>query len=197
MSNIVAPFGQRRARKYLNLNERQRFLGMLAEVPTSHRLFVETLAWTGARISEVLALTPASLDAAASTVTLRTLKRRRMAWRDVPIPPALMFALASHFNLAEAQADTERSSQRLWTFCRVTGWRIVKVVMTAAQIPGARATPRGLRHAFGVGTLQAGVPITLLQRWMGHARLTTTAIYADVIGPEEIEFALRFWRRSM
>jgi hypothetical protein len=51
----------------------------------------------------------------------------------------------------------------------------------------------GLRHTFGVGTVQAGVPITLVQRWLGHSRLTTTAIYAAAVGPEELEFASRFW----
>jgi site-specific recombinase XerD len=50
-----------------------------------------------------------------------------------------------------------------------------------------------MRHGFGVGTLQSGVPITLVQRWLGHARLSTTAIYADVSGAEEMAFAERFW----
>ena len=50
-----------------------------------------------------------------------------------------------------------------------------------------------MRHAFGVGTLQAGVPVTLLQRWLGHARLTKTAIYAEVVGLGEAAFAARFW----
>jgi len=54
-----------------------------------------------------------------------------------------------------------------------------------------------MRHAFGVGSLQSGVPLSLLKRWLGHARLSTTEIYADVIGAEEIGFAERFWSRSM
>ncbi len=33
----------------------------------------------------------------------------------------------------------------------------------------------------------------LIQRWLGHARLSTTAIYADVVGPEEVVFAARVW----
>jgi integrase len=66
-------------------------------------------------------------------------------------------------------------------------------MMDAAGIAGHQARPHGLRHGFGVGALQAGVPITLLKRWMGHARLSTTEIYLDVIGPEEIAFARRFW----
>ena len=68
--------------------------------------------------------------------------------------------------------------------------------MEGAGIVGRHACPRGLRHGFGVGTLQAGVPLTLVQRWLGHARLTTTAIYAEVSGPEERGFADGYFRWS-
>jgi hypothetical protein len=62
-----------------------------------------------------------------------------------------------------------------------------------AFLMGRAACPRGLRHAFGVGTLQAGIPLNLTQRWMGHARISTTAIYTKVCGPDEFAFAQRYW----
>ena len=65
--------------------------------------------------------------------------------------------------------------------------------MQEAGIVGRAACPRGMRHGFGVGTLQAGVPLSLVQRWMGHARLSTTAIYTEVSGAEEAAFAAQFW----
>ena len=65
--------------------------------------------------------------------------------------------------------------------------------MAASGVWGSRACPRGLRHAFAVGALQAGVPLNLVQRWLGHARIDTTAIYAGACGPEEHAFAARFW----
>ena len=65
--------------------------------------------------------------------------------------------------------------------------------MALSRIIGRAACPRGLRHSFGVGTLQAGVPLNLVQRWLGHARISTTAIYTAACGPEEIAFAARFW----
>ena len=72
----------------------------------------------------------------------------------------------------------------------------MRKLMALAGIVGCRASPRGLRHAFGIATLQSGVPINLIQRWMGHARLKTTMIYMSVSGPEELSFARRFWRTS-
>jgi len=31
----------------------------------------------------------------------------------------------------------------------------------------------------GVAAVGQGIPLNLMQRWMGHAQLTTTAIYAE------------------
>lgn len=63
-----------------------------------------------------------------------------------------------------------------------------------SQIVGRAACPRGLRHSFGVGTLQAGVPLNRVQSWLDHSRISTTAIYTSACGPEDIEFMARFWR---
>jgi len=157
-------------------------------------LFALTLAWTGARVSEVLALTAASFQIESSVVALCTLKRRRQCVREVPLPPSHMTALDDHFMLAEIQRSADASNVRLWPWCRQTAWRLIKEVMDQAAVVGRPACPRGLRHSFGVGTLQAGVPLNLVQRWMGHARMSTTAIYADASGDEERAFARRFWR---
>jgi site-specific recombinase XerD len=73
---------------------------------------------------------------------------------------------------------------------------LVKRVTMLCQVTGRRACPRGLRHAFGVGTLQAGVPLNLTQRWLGHAKIDTTAIYAAACGEEERALAAGFWRSS-
>jgi integrase len=93
------------ARKYLNRGERRRVLAVMAILPSDRALFSLTLAWTGARISEVLALTPASFQIEPGLVTFRTLKRRRFSTREVPIPPSLMTALDRHFQISATQRD--------------------------------------------------------------------------------------------
>jgi integrase/recombinase XerD len=189
-------YAARGARKYLNQQERGRALTAMQKLPASRALFALTLAWTGGRVSEVLALCPSSFQIEHGVVALLTLKRRRHFVREVPIPPQLMIALDAHFRLVEAQRDPARANRRLWPAHRTTGWRCVKQAMILAQLIGPAACPRGLRHSFGVGTVQAGVPVHLLQRWLGHARISTTAIYADVCGPEEQAIAARFWRAN-
>ncbi len=184
------------ARKYLNQRERQRVLAAMAKLPPDRALFALTLAWSGGRVSEILALNAASFQIEHGVVAIRTLKRRRHAVREVPIPPWLMSALDRHFSLSAVQRDASRADRRLWPCCRATAWRLVKKVMMEARITGTPACPRGLRHAFGVGTLQSGIPLNLAQRWLGHARISTTAIYAAACGPEEQAFAAQFWRAN-
>ena len=186
-------YDARGGRKYLNLAERRRVLGTMATLDPEKALFALMLAWTGARVSEVLALTPASFQIERGLVAFITLKRRRLSVREVPVPDSLIEALDQEFGLCAAQRDPMASDKRLWTWRRETAWRLVKDVMRESGIVGRSACPRGLRHSFGVGTLQAGVPINLVQRWLGHARISTTAIYADASGPEERAFASRFW----
>ncbi len=154
-------------RKYLNLDERHRVLAAVNILATRPALFALTLAWTGARVSEVLALTPRSFQIEQSLVSIVTLKRRRWSVREVPLPPDLMRALDREFSLELAQRNPQHGDERLWPMNRVTAWRYIKRVMKRAGVSGRPACPRGLRHAFGVGTVQAGVPITLLQKWMG------------------------------
>jgi integrase len=210
MSNSVAkihPLREREARrfslyaidggrKYLNQIERQRFLAATAALSDHEALFARTLFWSGARISEVLALRPSSIQLECGVVAFSTLKRRRLVFREVPMPPDHVDALDRHFALTSAQSDPELAQLCLWPWHRATAWRLVKKVMARARVVGRPACPRGLRHGFGVGTLQSGVPLNLTQRWMGHARMSTTAIYADVVGPEEQAMAARFWRRA-
>jgi integrase/recombinase XerD len=54
--------------------------------------------------------------------------------------------------------------------------------------------PKGLRHSFGVRALETDVPPHLVQRWLGHAFLRTTALYGQVIGREERKIAARMWK---
>ena len=68
--------------------------------------------------------------------------------------------------------------------------------MEIAGIEGDHASPKGLRHGFAVQAIQANVPLTLVQRWLGHADIKTTAIYTSAMGAEERSLASRMWREE-
>lgn len=190
-------FGHSGNRKYLNAAERRRFLASTQQLPPPERLFCQVLAWSGGRISEVLALTPAAIDIESGVIAIETLKRRRRGIvRQVPLPPELLDAFDRTFKLREAQRDPELANERIWRFSRTTAWRYVKAAMAAAGVTGTPAMPKGLRHGFGVRAFQSNVPPHLVQRWLGHASFKTTAIYGDMVGPEERAIAMRMWAKS-
>jgi integrase/recombinase XerD len=88
----------------------------------------------------------------------------------------------------------EQSSRLLWPWARNTAWRHVKDVMADAGIPdGPHRSPKGLRHGYGVHAISSGVPLNMLSKWMGHATLEVTAIYANALGAEEQGIAARMW----
>lgn len=183
------------ARKYLNVGERRRFIEAAHLAPARIRLLCLTLAFVGGRISEILALTPAAIDLEGGVAALETLKRRsRGIVRYVPLPRWLLGELDSEFDIRAMQRDSTLADGRLWPWSRTTAWRYVKAVMAAANVHGMAAMPKGLRHTFGVASFQALVPPHLVQRWLGHASMRTTAIYGDVAGREERTFASRMWR---
>jgi len=187
-------FGQSGSRKYLNAAERRRFIEAADCAPPKIRLLCLTLAWSGARISEVLALTPASIDIESGVVSIQTLKRRKRGFvRQVPLPSDVLDEQDREFKLREAQHDRDLANERIWKWSRTTAWRRVKEVMAMAGVAGTPAMPKGLRHGFGVNAFQSNVPPHLVQRWLGHASLRTTAIYGDVVGPDERAFAARMW----
>jgi integrase/recombinase XerD len=182
-------------RKYLTPNERVAFLRAADEAEREIRTFCHTLAFTGCRISEALALTADRVDLTDGVIVFESLKKRhRGIYRPVPVPPALLDTLNMVHDLKAAQKRRDRGrSVYLWTFARNTAWRHVCAVMKAAKISGPHATPKGLRHGFGIKAVTSGVPLNALQKWLGHAQLSTTSIYADATGPEAKQLAERMW----
>ncbi len=149
------------------------------------------MAATGCRISEALALTRRNIDFEAKHVIIECLKKRgRQVFRAIPLQSDLLVHLKGLIDGSAA------SGGRLWPWSRMTGYRRICEIMSEAGISGGHATPKGLRHGFGVYAIQSKVPLNLVQRWLGHADIKTTAIYTSAMGPEEREIAARMWDES-
>lgn len=179
-------FDQFGVRKYLVAQERRTFILAAASERDLTSAFYLTLAITGARMSEVLALTPERIDIPNGALVFETLKRRkRSVFRAVPVPPRLLQLLS--------QLEPVRG-QRIWLWCRTKAWSITKQKMIEAGIPNELCKPKALRHAFAVEAGQRGVPLNIIQRWLGHARIETTAIYVGAMGDEERSLTRKTWK---
>jgi integrase len=190
-------YDARGRRKYLVPKERLAFLRMAFQIGGQVGTFCAVLAFCGPRISEALALTPERIDDGVGALNFETLKRRqRGIIRAVPVPRKLLENLERVHHYRAAQRDKKLARIPLWRWSRTTAWRRVKEVMQRAGIPEYLCKPKALRHAFGVLAVLCKVALTLIKKWMGHAKLETTEIYTNVTGREERFLAQLTWKRA-
>jgi len=177
-------------RLYLNSAELDAFIASAGEAEREAQRLALLLAYTGMRLSEACTLTFDALQPSARTISVRTLKQRgRCRIREIPVPSSLVDVLTS----SATNPDHFITTGHRRPMPRITGYRHIKRIMGSTGLTGTKACPKGLRHAFGVRAVLAQVPLNVLQHWMGHASMTTTAIYTSVIGKEQLEFADRMW----
>jgi integrase/recombinase XerD len=53
--------------------------------------------------------------------------------------------------------------------------------------------PQGPAARLRRQAVSRGIALNMVQKWLGHAQLTTTAIYANAVGEEEQSIAARMW----
>lgn len=179
-------------RKYLTSQERELFRQTADKKEIAVKLFCHALYQTGGRISECLAMTPDNFDPDGQYIYLESLKKRITGnYRRLPVNPQTIQIIKSY-----CTQNNIHSGERIWNWSRMTAYRHVKAVMLEAGISKYQAFPKALRHSFAVSALEAGVPMNLIQRWLGHADWKTTAIYAELMGDEEKFYARRLWENQ-
>ena len=184
-------YNRRNERLYLNASEMRRFIRAACHAPAPQRSFALTLVYTGIRLSEARFLRADAVQLNERVLSVRTLKQRDAhAIRELPIPPELV----SELDRVIAQPNSLLWQEFGRPVPRITAYRWIKALMREADISGAKACPKGLRHAYGTRAVLSGVPLHMLQLWMGHASMKTTAIYATVMGAEQLALADRMWR---
>ena len=181
-------------RKYLTSEERERFHNAAKRQTPEVMTFCLFLYWTGCRISEALHTLRSRVDFESKAAVIETLKKRRKGvFRQVPLPEKFLSDLDLVHRLKKPRRGETRKDWKLWEWSRRTATRRVEEVMKAAGITGLQASAKGVRHSYAIECLQKGIPLNLVSKWLGHASLTTTAIYADALGEEERAIAARLW----
>lgn len=178
-------------RLYLTSQERDRFEEQSRLQPRETMSFAMTMLYTGCRISEALNIRIKHVDMESKAIMILSLKKRGQGHvRSIPVPEKLIDSL----NLVHGLRESKDKNTLLWEMTRMTGWRKIKEIMAAADISGPHASPKGLRHGFGVyAVAECEIPLNMVQKWMGHKELKTTAIYANAVGKEERGIANRMW----
>jgi integrase/recombinase XerD len=164
---------------------------MAAAENDKERLLIELLWYTGGRISEVLAVRAG--DITETGIILPALKSRTRKNKHVILPRFYLERLRER--VKDLPAEAYLFPGRRGRMSRVTAWRIVKrcaekagVLKTGDWSRGLRpAWPHTLRHGYATALLMQRVPLTLVQRQLGHAEIKNTAVYTQIADPHAVE----------
>ena len=182
-------------RLWLTQEELHAFLHVLPR-QTPLQTFCTFLVYTGCWVSEACAVPVSAIDFRQQTVRLSPWVTAQGATvRALPLPPGFLdTVIQTHHLRVSPQRARLRDESLLWPWSRMTAWRRVKQAMHTAGLSGPQATARGIRHGFGVAAVRAGIPLDVLQKWMGHADATSTVAYLHSDTRNEPALMARLWQ---
>ena len=152
-----------------------------------NRAFLAILYRTGLRCSEALALEPKDVDFFGSSI--RVLHGKGDRARTVGIDAGALDIIKEW--VAERERRGFTRTQPL--FCTQTGKAMsgsyvrgqIKRLGIKAGI-SKRVHAHGLRHTHAFELMMEGIPISIIQRQLGHASLATTDTYLSHIAPKDV-----------
>jgi len=133
----------------------------------------------GLRLSEALHLQVADIDRQKMQIFIRSGKGKKD--RYVPIPEKCLELLGefwcSHKNKTWVFPATEKQKDRSGTMSRRAVQGVFKCVVDSTGIKKSPVSIHTLRHCYATHLLDAGMNISVIQRLLGHASLSTTVKY--------------------
>jgi integrase/recombinase XerD len=104
------------------------------------------------------------------------LKRKGEAYSVTPMHPELRSAILEYF--LNSHIDP-RSDENVF---KMTRQRVDKYLKKMQSSLGFRIYAHKFRHSFAVKAIMSGVPLNVLQKWLGYASVFTTSIYTEITG---------------
>ena len=155
--------------------------------PLRDRALLELLYGTGARISEAVGLDVDDLGLAGRPTALR-LSGKGGKQRMVPVGLYAREAMEAYLvrSRPALAAASRRASASPAVFLNARGGRLTRqgawgVLQAAASRAGLTGiSPHTLRHSFATHLLDGGADVRVVQELLGHASVTTTAVYTLV-----------------
>lgn len=139
---------------------------------------LELLYGSGLRVAEVCGLRADDVDLRAPAVRVLG---KRSKWRQVPITPGAVEALAGWLDAGRAEVATASSPGDL-VFLNLRGNPLTprdcrRIIDRRAVSP---THPHALRHTFATHLLDGGADLRAVQELLGHGDLQTTQRYTHV-----------------
>lgn len=146
------------------------------------KAMLELLYATGIKVSELIKLTVHDINLQIGILHLKGTKNERI----IPMYPAAVKAVSNYYYHARDTIVVDSSQEILFTnmngqpLTRQGFWKIVKAYAKKANIK-KDITPHTLRHSFAAHLLENGAQLKDIQEMLGHADISSTQIYAQII----------------
>ena len=143
---------------------------------------LELLYATGIRVSELIDLKLHDVNLEVGILHLKGTKSERI----VPMYPAAVKAIADYVTRVRPVIVTDPDSTMLFTnmngqpLTRQGFWKIVKHYAQLANIQ-KDITPHTLRHSFAAHLLENGAQLRDIKEMLGHADISSTQVYAQIM----------------
>jgi integrase/recombinase XerD len=158
----------------LSREEERQLIAHAYRMQGTRGLLIKTLFQTGARVSEFVNITAEEVFFEEQMILIAKAKGGKS--RYIPILPQLAQELRTHLGHRTTGALFETVHHTPYSPRRIQ--QIIKETATDAQIT-KRVYPHLLRHSVATTLLERGMPIEQIQKFLGHAKLETTQIYAE------------------
>lgn len=145
------------------------------------KALLEALYATGARVSEVLAL---SVDDVADAAGVIAVTGKGNKQRLVPLGSHAQAAIDAYLvrgrpALAKGKSHALFLNARGGQLSRQSAWAAIKAAAGRAGID-KEVSPHTLRHSFATHLLEGGADVRTVQELLGHSSVTTTQIYTHI-----------------
>ena len=145
------------------------------------RMAFRIMLKTGLRVSEALALRRVDLrleqEPPIIVVAADSPGNKGRKGREVPVPADLVESLRDL-----ASSHSKNHYQPMLNLSRQRIGQVMKDAAREVGIDPARAHPHAFRHTYGRNCVLRGVPIPVLQKWLGHASMVDTQRYVELAG---------------
>ncbi|MEJ6014518.1 site-specific tyrosine recombinase XerD [Corynebacterium sp. H127] len=145
------------------------------------KALLELLYGTGARISEITALTVDELKGHEGmlTVTGKGDKQRLVPLGSHAARAVSDYLVRGRPALSKGKTHVALLNKRGGALSRQSAWGIIKDSAARAGI-SKDISPHTLRHSFATHLLEGGADVRVVQELLGHSSVTTTQIYTHV-----------------
>lgn len=146
------------------------------------KAMLELLYATGIRVTELTELNVSDLNLQIGIIHCKSDKNERI----VPIYPAAVRCLADYLARVRPMLVPSKDNPALFTnmngvrLTRQGFWKIIKAYTGQAGIK-KDITPHTLRHSFAAHLLENGAQLKDIQEMLGHADISSTQVYAQII----------------